>query len=255
MPSQFRGRVSGVAAVVTNTLTYHQNKLKHAQNDLFKSQTKKTQDKLLVNVVCDHGEDGVPTGQNLVFMWNYPRKYKTITLRILYHLKLAPTHLLMPESGKAALCACALHLIARASPCSFVWSPCSIAMSFQPPGCIVWSGWVVHQYFIKRKRFGTTWFASLWSVNSCTAYAEWSLKPGNANVVLASTRDRGLIVSNRDTLHNGVLGGGSLHIDLSRPVRACDMMNACSTFGPSKSSEAIRRYSSLPERVFSRPAT
>jgi len=28
---------------------------------------------------------------------------KTITLRILYHLKLAPTHLLMPESGRADL--------------------------------------------------------------------------------------------------------------------------------------------------------
>jgi len=28
---------------------------------------------------------------------------KTITHRILYHLKLAPTHLLMPESGKADL--------------------------------------------------------------------------------------------------------------------------------------------------------
>jgi len=161
---------------------------------------------------------------------------KTITLRIRYHLKLAPTHLLMPESGKAALCACALHFIARASPCSFVWSTRSIAVSFQPPGSINSSEWGVHQYFIKRKRVGTTWFASLWSVNSCTAYAEWSLQPGNANVVLASTRDCGLVVSN--TLHNCVLCGGSLRLDLSRPVRACDMMNTCSKFGPSKSPEA-----------------
>jgi len=49
----------------TDTLTYHQNKLKQAQNDLLKSQTKKKQDKLLANVACDHGDDGVPAGQNL----------------------------------------------------------------------------------------------------------------------------------------------------------------------------------------------
>jgi len=49
------------------TLTYYQNKLKQAQNDLLKSlaQTKKKQDKLLANVACDHGNDGVPARQNL----------------------------------------------------------------------------------------------------------------------------------------------------------------------------------------------
>ena len=87
-----------------DTLAYHQNKLKQAQNDLLKLQKKKKQDKLLVlvNVACDHG-DARP-GQILgsTMMWNYLRT-KTITLRILYHLKLAPTHLLMPESGKADL--------------------------------------------------------------------------------------------------------------------------------------------------------
>jgi len=47
------------------TLTYHQNNLKQAQNDLFNSQTKKKEAKLLVNVACDHGDAGVPAGQNL----------------------------------------------------------------------------------------------------------------------------------------------------------------------------------------------
>jgi len=46
-----------------DTLAYHQSKLKKAQNDLLKSQTKKKQDKLLVNIACDHGDDGVPAGQ------------------------------------------------------------------------------------------------------------------------------------------------------------------------------------------------
>jgi len=41
-----------------------------------KSQTKKKQDRLLVNVACDHGDDGVPAGQYLGSMWNYLRKYK-----------------------------------------------------------------------------------------------------------------------------------------------------------------------------------
>jgi len=82
-----------------DTLPYHQNKLKQAQNYLLKSY----QDKLLVNIACDHGDDGVLAGQNLGCMWNYLRKCKKITLRILYYLELAPTHLLMPESGRADL--------------------------------------------------------------------------------------------------------------------------------------------------------
>jgi len=48
-----------------DTLIYHQNNLKQAQNGLLKSQTEKEQDKLLANVACDHGNDGAPTGQNL----------------------------------------------------------------------------------------------------------------------------------------------------------------------------------------------
>ena len=40
------------------------------------NQTKKKQDKLLAKVACDHGDDGVPAGQNLACMWNYLRKYK-----------------------------------------------------------------------------------------------------------------------------------------------------------------------------------
>jgi len=48
-----------------DTLAYHQNKLKIAQNDLLKSQTKKKQEKLLVNVACVHGDNRVPAGQNL----------------------------------------------------------------------------------------------------------------------------------------------------------------------------------------------
>jgi len=48
-----------------DTLIYHQNKIKQAQNDLLKSQTKERQDKLLVNVACDHGDAEVPAGQNL----------------------------------------------------------------------------------------------------------------------------------------------------------------------------------------------
>jgi len=52
----------------SDTLTYHQNKLKQAQNDLSKSQTRKKQDKLLVNVACDYGDTGVIAGQNLSSM-------------------------------------------------------------------------------------------------------------------------------------------------------------------------------------------
>ena len=51
-------------------------KLKKEQNDLLKSQTKKRQDKLLINVACDHGDARVPPGQYLGSMWNYLRKYK-----------------------------------------------------------------------------------------------------------------------------------------------------------------------------------
>jgi len=59
-----------------DTLAYHQNKLKQAQKDLLKSQTKQIQDKLPVNVACDHGDVGVTPGQNLGSVWNYLRKYK-----------------------------------------------------------------------------------------------------------------------------------------------------------------------------------
>jgi len=48
-----------------DTLAYHQNKLKQAQDDLLKSQTKKKQDKSLVIVARVHGDNGVPAGQNL----------------------------------------------------------------------------------------------------------------------------------------------------------------------------------------------
>ena len=78
-----------------DTLPYHQNKLKQAQNYLLKSY----QDKLLVNIACDHGdEDKILASCGII-----SENTKTITLRILYHLKLAPTHPLIPESGKADL--------------------------------------------------------------------------------------------------------------------------------------------------------
>jgi len=48
-----------------DTLIYHQNKLKQAQNDLYKSQMKKKQDKMLANVARDHRDDRVTAGQNL----------------------------------------------------------------------------------------------------------------------------------------------------------------------------------------------
>ena len=44
-----------------------------------------------------------PQDKTLVLCGIIFENTKTITLRILYHLKLAPTHLLMPESGKADL--------------------------------------------------------------------------------------------------------------------------------------------------------
>jgi len=61
-----------------DTLTYHQNKRKQAQNDLLKLQTKKKVDKLLPNVACDHGDDGVIVGQSLGSTWNYLQKYKNL---------------------------------------------------------------------------------------------------------------------------------------------------------------------------------
>ena len=84
-------------------LAYHQNKLKQAQIDLLKSQTKKKQDILLVNVdatmeMLEYVQDKI-----LVLCGIISENTKTIMLRILYHLKLAPTHLLMPESGKVDL--------------------------------------------------------------------------------------------------------------------------------------------------------
>ena len=89
-----------------DTLAYHQNKLKQAQIDLLNSPKKSRtnyspmlhaimempetlQDKILV--LCDD-DDGI------IF-----ENTRTITPRILYHLKLAPTHPLMPASGKADL--------------------------------------------------------------------------------------------------------------------------------------------------------
>jgi len=57
-----------------DTLTYHQNQLKQAQNELLKSQTKRKEEKLLANVACDHGDDGVSAGQNLGSMLNYLQK-------------------------------------------------------------------------------------------------------------------------------------------------------------------------------------
>jgi len=87
-----------------DTLTYDQNQFKQAQNDLLKSQTRKKQDKLLANVACDHGDDRVTVGQNLGPMWNYLRKYKNNHAKNLVPpLNLAPTHLLMPESGRSDL--------------------------------------------------------------------------------------------------------------------------------------------------------
>jgi len=85
-----------------DTLAYHQNKLKQAQIDLLKSQTKKKQDKLLANV-CDHGDAGVTPGQNLGSMWNYLRKYKNNHAKNSLPPETRSTHLLMPASGKADL--------------------------------------------------------------------------------------------------------------------------------------------------------
>jgi len=84
-----------MSLIDADTLTYHQNKLKQAQNDLIKSQTKKKQGKLLANVACGYGGTGLIAGQNLRPVWNYLQKYKNN-----HGLKLAPTHLLMPKSGR-----------------------------------------------------------------------------------------------------------------------------------------------------------
>jgi len=61
-----------------DTLTYHQNKRKQAQNNLLKLQTKKKEDKLLSNVACDHGDARVIVGQSLGSTWNNLRKYKNL---------------------------------------------------------------------------------------------------------------------------------------------------------------------------------
>jgi len=49
-------------------LTYNQNKLKQAPNDLDKSQLKKKKGKPLANVVCDYGDDGLTAEKNFSFM-------------------------------------------------------------------------------------------------------------------------------------------------------------------------------------------
>jgi len=60
-----------------DTLTYNQNKLsKQAQNEVLKSQTKKMQDKLLANVPCDHGDDGVPAGKSWPYVELSPKIQK-----------------------------------------------------------------------------------------------------------------------------------------------------------------------------------
>jgi len=85
----------------TDTLTYRQNKLKQAQNDLLKSQIKKR--------ITNYG----PTLHVTMEMTEYAKilalcgiiseNTRKITLTIFYHLKLAPTHPPIPESGKADL--------------------------------------------------------------------------------------------------------------------------------------------------------
>ena len=59
-----------------DTPTYHQNKLKQAQNELPQSQTKKKQDKLLADVACDHGDDGVPAGKSWPYVELSPKIQK-----------------------------------------------------------------------------------------------------------------------------------------------------------------------------------
>ena len=86
-----------------DTLAYHQNKLKQAQIDLLNSQTKKKQDKLLANVACIMEMPETLHDKILVLCGIIFENTKTTTLRILYHLKLALTHLLMPAFGKAGL--------------------------------------------------------------------------------------------------------------------------------------------------------
>jgi len=66
-----------------DTLAYHQNKIKKAQNDLFKSDLRfsflfneEKQDKLLVNVAAFMEMTEYLQDKMLAFMWYYLRKYK-----------------------------------------------------------------------------------------------------------------------------------------------------------------------------------
>jgi len=82
-----------------DTLTYHQNKFKQAQNELLKLQTKKLLPTLHATMeMMKYLQDKI-----LALCGIISENTHTIMQRILYHLKLAPTHLLMPESGKADL--------------------------------------------------------------------------------------------------------------------------------------------------------
>jgi len=86
-----------------DTLAYHQNKLKQAQIDLLNSQRKKSRTNYspMLHAIMEMPEtlqDKILVLCGIIF-----ENTKTITLSILYHLKLAPTHLLMPDSGRADL--------------------------------------------------------------------------------------------------------------------------------------------------------
>jgi len=85
-----------------DSLTYHQSKLEHEttfSNHKRKNSRTKYWPTLYATIeMTDYMHDKILEPCGII-----SENTKTITLRILYRLKLAPTHLLMPESEKAYL--------------------------------------------------------------------------------------------------------------------------------------------------------
>jgi len=86
-----------------DTLTYHQNKLKQAQNYLLKSHTEKSRTNCWPTLHATMEMTECLQDKILALCGIISKNTKTITRRSLYHLNLAPTHLLMPKSGRVDL--------------------------------------------------------------------------------------------------------------------------------------------------------
>ena len=87
----------------TSTQAKRPSQITNEKKEKLLANVDKLLDKSLANVACDHGDDGVPAGQNLgslcMYLWKYTNNHAKNSLTP----ETRSAHLLMPESGKADL--------------------------------------------------------------------------------------------------------------------------------------------------------